>query len=62
MSEFACRNGHLMRSSDRVCPECGEPCYTMDGLTSSQLRRKEAIEDDLYARRQYDPETDEYPD
>ena len=37
MSEFLCINGHLMRSRDRFCTECGEPCYTMDGKTGRQL-------------------------
>jgi len=45
MSEFACRNGHLMRSGDRVCPECGEPCYTMDGMTGRQMAEMERAEE-----------------
>jgi len=44
VSEFACRNGHLMRSGDRVCPQCGEPCYTMDGMTGRQLAAMERAE------------------
>ena len=44
MSEFACRKGHLMRSGDRVCPECGEPCYTMDGMTGGQIVEMERVE------------------
>ena len=31
MSEFTCANGHLMRASDVLCPECGGRLYAMDG-------------------------------
>ena len=31
MSEFTCKNGHLMKARDRVCPECGNPAKYMDG-------------------------------
>jgi hypothetical protein len=45
MSEFHCRNGHLMLSSDGPrCRECGEKVFTMDGLTNRQLRKMEEAE------------------
>lgn len=40
MSEFECRQGHLVAPSQmikgRYCPECGEPIVRMDGLSSRQ--------------------------
>jgi hypothetical protein len=48
MSEFHCRNGHLMLSSDGPrCRECGEKVFTMDGLTNRQLRKMEEAEERL---------------
>ena len=53
MSEFACRNGHLMSCQDHICKVCGSPVHTMDGMTGKQLwgmerdeRRDEEIEED----------------
>ena len=61
MSEFACRHGHLMSALDRQCQECAaegrfEQCYTMDGMTSSQLSRREWDEN----RREYESEDEDY--
>ena len=44
MSEFACRNGHLMSSGEWKCKQCGEPLYSMDDMTDSQLRRQDKYE------------------
>ena len=41
MSEFTCQQGHLLRSGQLVCDECGEPLYAMDGMTNAELRRQE---------------------
>lgn len=57
MTEFSCRNHHLMRAKDLLCPICGEPCVYMDGLTSSQWVRRERWEDEQ-SRRQVDEEDD----
>lgn len=40
MSEFTCKNGHLMRSKDRVCLICGSTVYRMDGLTDVERYAK----------------------
>ena len=47
MSEFACRNGHPMRSGTLRCEECGASLYTMDGMTDRQIRKQE----EYYRRR-----------
>lgn len=44
MSEFMCKNGHLMAGSEKYCPVCGSPAYYMDGLTGSQLKQMEQEE------------------
>ena len=44
MSKFACRKGHLMSSGEWKCKICGEPLYSMDGMSSSQYRRQEREE------------------
>jgi len=44
MSEFECKNSHLMRSSDRFCPRCNEPASRMDGMSRSELRYREREE------------------
>jgi len=44
MSEFSCRNGHLMRPAQRWCSECGEPLQYMDGESRGELRRREQAE------------------
>ena len=41
MSEFECRNGHLMPSGKTIC-HCGARLWKMDGKTASELRREEA--------------------
>lgn len=44
MSEFECSKGHLVKPSERICPICGGKIVRMDGMTGSQLKRKEASE------------------
>ncbi|GAH00854.1 unnamed protein product [marine sediment metagenome] len=44
MSEFACKNGHIMGSGQRIC-HCGARLYTMDGLTAWQLRKMEELQE-----------------
>jgi len=46
MSEFVCRNGHLMSSKDRRCRECGSSLYMMDGMTSNEWKRFEKWENE----------------
>lgn len=45
MSEFECRQGHIVAPSQmikgRYCPECGEPIVRMDGKSSRQWREIE---------------------
>ena len=44
MSEFTCRNGHLMAPTDGLfCKECGERCVRMDGKSNGQLRYEEEM-------------------
>jgi len=40
MSDFECRNGHLMRSSDTRCKKCGASLYSMDGLSRKMANKK----------------------
>ncbi len=54
MSEFTCRNGHLMRPTQRWCTECGEPLHYMDGESRSELKAREQMEDE----RETDDTTD----
>ena len=54
MSEFECRNGHLMPSGKFKCPECGAPLYKMDGFTAKQHKMMEA--DDYDDREEDDRE------
>lgn len=43
MSEFACSNGHLMRSGQLRCEECGAPLHSMDGVSNAGIRREKAL-------------------
>ena len=54
MSEFACSNGHLMRSGQLRCRECGEPLHTMDGMTSRQLEMEERYYQRLEAEEEWE--------
>jgi len=44
MSEFQCRNGHLMSCRDKFCPQCGATVGFMDGKTGRQCAAEEAWE------------------
>lgn len=44
MSEFECKNGHMMLSREQKCRVCGSPVYTMDGMTGRQLIEMERRE------------------
>ena len=48
MSEFECRNGHLMPSGKFKCEICGARLHRMDGMTSRQIARQEAAIDAAY--------------
>ena len=53
MSEFECRNGHLMPSGKYFCPECGERVARMDGYSAREWAAIERMEreeetDDTY--------------
>ena len=41
MSEFTCKNGHIMRAREYNCQTCGEPRYMMDGMTARQLMQEQ---------------------
>ena len=43
MSEFTCANGHLMRSGQLRCPECGARLTYMDGKNEDELRAEEGF-------------------
>lgn len=36
MSEFECKQGHLMSCRDDRCKICGSPVWRMDGLTARE--------------------------
>lgn len=44
MSDFECNNGHLMRSGDTICKECGGRLTYMDGRSRWELARMEKAE------------------
>jgi len=48
MSEFECRNGHLMASGEFTCSICGARLHRMDGMTSREIARQEAAIDEIY--------------
>lgn len=39
MSEFECRNHHLMKSGDVFCRQCGEPLMYCDGMSRRQYEK-----------------------
>lgn len=43
MSEFTCRNNHLMSCLDRICPICSFPVHRMDGFTAQELMMQERV-------------------
>ena len=47
MSEFECRNGHLMPSGKFKCEICGARLHRMDGMTSREIERSDAHEEAL---------------
>jgi len=57
MSDFECRNGHLMRGT--TCDICGGTAYKMDGMTGKQWAKMEAEEqtcDEYWGKRNRDVE------
>lgn len=44
MSEFLCKNGHVMKTGDIIC-KCGARLYFMDGSTNWQLRKMEELQE-----------------
>jgi len=45
MSDFECKNGHLMPCGKSKCPECGAPLWTMDGCTARELEARDKDDD-----------------
>ncbi len=45
MSEFECRNGHIILGHGR-CQECGEKAYYMDGYSARELAAMEADDEE----------------
>jgi len=41
MSEFICRNGHLLKSGEFRCSCCGEKIHQTDGISRSEIRNQE---------------------
>jgi len=54
MSEFECRNGHLMASGEFTCSICGARLHRMDGMTSREIARQEAAIDAAYEMEEGD--------
>ena len=48
MSEFECKNGHLMASGKFKCDICGSRLHRMDGMTAREIARQEAAIDAAY--------------
>lgn len=47
MSEFTCKNGHIISPSVGYCQECGGSIYFMDGMSNRELQaREEETEDE----------------
>jgi hypothetical protein len=43
LSEFTCKNGHLMSTGE--CPECGERIAFMDGESRSEILARERVDE-----------------
>lgn len=41
MSEFECRNGHIMKSGEYFCNVCGERIGKMDGMTRGEANKED---------------------
>ena len=41
MSEFTCKNGHLVRPSERCCKICGGNIVRMDGMSNRELEARD---------------------
>jgi len=39
MSEFECKNGHLMKSGEYICSICGERISRVDGMSRAEFER-----------------------
>jgi len=48
MSDFECKNGHLMASGKFKCDICGSRLHRMDGMTAREIARQEAAIDAAY--------------
>ena len=60
MSEFQCRQGHMMNSKDHgKCRICGGRVYTMDGMTGGQLKKQEKYESRQAEREESNLQEDE---
>jgi len=59
MSEFACRNGHIMPSGKLYCPECGCGLHTMDGYTNADLIRMDRETEERERERENEEDEDE---
>lgn len=44
MSEFECRNHHLMKSGEYSCRICGERIEYTDGMSRNEMRALDAID------------------
>lgn len=41
MSEFECRNGHLMKSGEYICSICGSHIAKTDGMNKEEFERED---------------------
>jgi len=44
ISEFMCKNGHLMSYKDKKCRECGKEIKYMDGMSDAEYENQEKQE------------------
>ena len=54
MSEFECKNGHLMKSGEYICPICGARIGKVDGMSRAEFER----EDEDYDMEEIEKEED----
>ena len=59
MSEFTCREGHLIRPSIGYCEVCGGRAVRMDGMTNGELEDRDRVYESCLIQRELEKETEE---
>ena len=58
MSEFTCRNGHMIRPSVGYCEICGGRATRMDGMTNEELEARDRVYESYLVQRALDNEAE----